>query len=266
MPARNPSSASRSTTVSGRDRQAHGELAQHRSAAASGSTPATASERVAAVARAPRAAQGHLGHPRRPEPAQLDGRGHRHQGLVGADVGGRLLAPDVLLAGAQRGDVGAPALDVDGLAHQAAGQASHVRQRRRRTGRGRARRSRAACRGPGPPPPPRRPPSRRASAGSRRRPGRTPRRAGRRCGRTTAAGLARSSRHPGSWGRRPPRRPAGRPPSAGRVRPVGHAVDQRHVSTRWPVPAAKVASTSRQWGGPRPRPTPPGAPWPRRPG
>ncbi len=50
-----------------------------------------------------------------------DGDHHGNQCLIGADVGGRLFAADVLLAGAERQHEAALAVDVLGLADQAAG-------------------------------------------------------------------------------------------------------------------------------------------------
>src|SRR5207248_1658146 len=85
-----------------------------------------AEQRLACVPGATRAPQRQLTQPARAEPRQLDGEAHRDQRLVGAHVRRRLLPPDVLLARAQRGDVGAPALAVDGLAHEAPGQAPYV--------------------------------------------------------------------------------------------------------------------------------------------
>ena len=62
---------------------------------------------------------------RRPVGAVVDGVHDGHDGeqhLRGADVGGRLLAADVLLAGLQREPVGRAALGVDRDADQPAGQ------------------------------------------------------------------------------------------------------------------------------------------------
>ena len=52
----------------------------------------------------------------RPEPAQVDQPGDRQERLVGRDVRGRLLAPDVLLARLQRQHEAAPAVVIVGLA------------------------------------------------------------------------------------------------------------------------------------------------------
>ena len=57
--------------------------------------------------------------PGRPEPGERREAGEREQRLVRRDVGRRLLAPDVLLARLERQDEGSPAVDVDGLAHDA---------------------------------------------------------------------------------------------------------------------------------------------------
>ena len=63
----------------------------------------------------------------RAEPAQLDRRRHGHQRLVGTDVRGRLLSPDVLLSCTQSRDVGPSPLDVDRLADQATWEPAHLR-------------------------------------------------------------------------------------------------------------------------------------------
>jgi hypothetical protein len=57
----------------------------------------------------------------RPDRGEVDGRGQRAQGLVGADVAGGLLAADVLLAGTQGHDERALAVDVRGHADETAG-------------------------------------------------------------------------------------------------------------------------------------------------
>ncbi len=151
---------------------------------------------VAAVARAARRAQRHLGDARGPEPTQLDRGGHRHQRLVGADVGRRLLAPDVLFSGAQRRDVGASALGVDGLADEATGQTAHVVQVQANSPRyGPPKLERHAEGLPLPHHHVGAPLAGRAQD-ARRTPGRRPRRAAPRCGRTAARAAAMSSRQP----------------------------------------------------------------------
>ena len=67
-----------------------------------------------------------LDDPPAPEPRQVDDAGERVQRLRGADVRGRLLAADVLLAGLQREHEPAPAVDVDGLAGDPPGHAAQV--------------------------------------------------------------------------------------------------------------------------------------------
>jgi len=57
---------------------------------------------------------------------EVDGRGEGHQRFVGADVRGRLLAPDVLLARVEREDVAANALAVAGLARDASARPAYV--------------------------------------------------------------------------------------------------------------------------------------------
>src|ERR1700694_6175555 len=59
-----------------------------------------------------------------PHVGQVDGGGKGAEGVVGANVGGRLLAPDVLFAGLQGEDETAPALAVEGLSDQAGGEAA----------------------------------------------------------------------------------------------------------------------------------------------
>ena len=81
---------------------------------------------MAAIARPARRAQRHFGQAAGSQPAQLDGGGDGHERLVGAHVRGGLLPADVLLPGAQGGDVGTPAFGVDGLPHQPSRQAPHV--------------------------------------------------------------------------------------------------------------------------------------------
>ena len=66
-----------------------------------------------------------LGQAPQSDPAQqreVDGRHQQTQALVGADVRGRPLAPDVLLARREREHEAAPSLAVHGLSDQAAGQ------------------------------------------------------------------------------------------------------------------------------------------------
>ena len=115
-----------------------------------GSTPVDGEQRLAGVARPAGAAQRQLAQTRRAEPRQLDRAAHRDEGLVGADVGRRLLPADVLLAGAQRGHVAGgsvrrrPSRRRDGRAGAGRARAG------RRTGRRRARRTTAACRTAGP--------------------------------------------------------------------------------------------------------------------
>src|SRR5919198_1059097 len=53
-----------------------------------------------------------LANPLRPEPREVDEAGERQQRLVRRDVGGRLLAPDVLLARLQGEDIAALARSV----------------------------------------------------------------------------------------------------------------------------------------------------------
>ena len=64
---------------------------------------------------------GELDDPAPPQPAEVDDPGERVQRLRGADVRGRLLAADVLLAGLQREHEPALAVQVAGLAGDPAG-------------------------------------------------------------------------------------------------------------------------------------------------
>ena len=69
----------------------------------------------------PVGATGDRGEPGGAVPDRIHAGHHREQDLRGADVGGRLLAPDVLLAGLQRQPVCGVAGGVDGDADEAAG-------------------------------------------------------------------------------------------------------------------------------------------------
>ena len=68
---------------------------------------------------------GHLAQALRPDGGQVRGGGQGAERLVGADVAGRLLAADVLLARLQGEDVALAALRVAGRAHQPAGHLPH---------------------------------------------------------------------------------------------------------------------------------------------
>ena len=75
-----------------------------------------------------------LGQAPQPDAAQqreVDGRHQQTQALVGADVGGRALAADVLLARREREHEAAPSLAVHGLSDQAAGQVADEGHARR---------------------------------------------------------------------------------------------------------------------------------------
>ena len=67
-----------------------------------------------------------LDDPAAPEPAQVDDAGERVQRLGGADVRGRLLAADVLLAGLQREHEAAAPVEVGGGARDAPGHPAQV--------------------------------------------------------------------------------------------------------------------------------------------
>src|SRR5260370_34039429 len=68
---------------------------------------------------------GHLAHPIRSHVGHVDARRERAQRVVGADVGGRLLSPDGLLARSKGQVEAAPALLVVSRSDQAAGEAPH---------------------------------------------------------------------------------------------------------------------------------------------
>ena len=188
-----------------------------------GSTPLRASidSRQNRVPRAQRSATSRS--PDGAQPSQLHGGVDRHQGLVGADVRGGLLAPDVLLACPQGGDVGPGPLDVDRLAHQPARQPAHVLLPPRRTARGRGRRSSARSRGPGPRRRRHRPRTPPASAGGPPTPDRPPRPAG-----------PRSRRRSGG----PRRCPRGSPDSSGSRRPA------RPAARRRPAPSTRASAVT----------------------
>ena len=82
--------------------------------------PSSARERLARVVRAREQQLAELDDPAAPEPRQVDDAGERVERLRGADVRGRLLAADVLLARLQRQHEAAPPVDVDGLARRCA--------------------------------------------------------------------------------------------------------------------------------------------------
>ena len=119
-------------------------------ASCSVSTPSSARERLARVVGAREQQLAELDEPRAAEPRQVDDAGERVQRLRGADVRRRLLAADVLLARLQRQHEAAPAVDVDGLARDAAGHPAQVLLASRRRSRTTGRRSRGGCRAAGP--------------------------------------------------------------------------------------------------------------------
>ena len=67
-----------------------------------------------------RAGRGDVAQPVRPDGREVDRRGQREQRLIGADVGGRLLPPDVLLARAHRHHERPLPVEVLGHAHEPA--------------------------------------------------------------------------------------------------------------------------------------------------
>ena len=212
-PARNPSSASRSTTT----RRPAPECARRTPAPpaaspVSGSTPVEAEQAVPAVAGAPGAAQGHLGQARRcpASPAGSAAVTAISVWLVQTLRGG-LLPSDVLLPGPQRGHVGPAALGVDRLADQAAGQPADLVQGAGEQPEVGAAEAQGRAEGLALPHHHVGAPVARATAGCRPTPGRPPRPAARRCGRSRPGPRPGPRGSPGSWGSRP------RPPRAAAV-------------------------------------------------
>ena len=115
-----------------RPRHRDGELLEERRRRVQQSHPVDLREPFGRVGGLRRALPAELGEPRRSEPPEVDRGGDGHQGLVRADVGVGLLAADVLLAGLERQDVAGLAVDVDGLADDAARHPADVVQPRRR--------------------------------------------------------------------------------------------------------------------------------------
>ena len=103
----------------------HGELVEVR--AAVDARHAHVRQGLLQLACRGRSPGGHVAQPVRPEAGQVDGGGKGAQRLVGADVAGSLVAADVLLAGTQRHDVGAAALQVQRAADEATGDLPHQR-------------------------------------------------------------------------------------------------------------------------------------------
>ena len=105
--------------------QAHGELAHHRLLV----QRLDAVERRQCLARVVRALQqqlAELDEPAAAQPGQVDDAGQRVERLGGADVRGRLLAADVLLARLQREHEAAAPVDVARLARDPPGHAPQV--------------------------------------------------------------------------------------------------------------------------------------------
>ncbi len=96
-----------------------------------GETPSIAASALARVRGALHEQLAELDEARAPEPRQVDDAGERVQRLRGADVRGRLLAADVLLARLQREHEAATAVDVDGLPGDPARHPAHVLGARR---------------------------------------------------------------------------------------------------------------------------------------
>ena len=102
-----------------RVRDAHRELVEVWARVESGH--ADRGERRLQLGRAGRPERRHVAQPVRTDGGQVDRGGQREERLVGADVAGRLVAPDVLLAGAHGHDERAPAVEVGGHPDQPAG-------------------------------------------------------------------------------------------------------------------------------------------------
>ena len=110
-----PRSAQRSSTRSDRRIEAQGELARDRRIVQQ-LHPRDRGEPLARVGGAPDQQLAQLAEALAAEPGEVDRRRQRVQRLRGADVVGRLLAADVLLAGLQGEDEAAAAVDVVGFA------------------------------------------------------------------------------------------------------------------------------------------------------
>ena len=208
----------------------------------------------AASSSAARAApeRGDVAQPVRPDRREVDARGERQQRLVRADVAGRLLAPDVLLAGAHRHDERARAVEVGGHARRAGPGSGERAHRSRRGSRGTGRRTAGAIPSGWPSPAAMSAPYSPGGASTASETGSTT--ATNSAPAAWASGRSRPSARAarGSWaGRRRPRRPAGpgrraaararRGPSCrprARPRPAG----SRRPRAR---PAKYVASVSR---------------------
>ena len=118
-----PSSASWSSTASDGRVELDRELAEDRCVEEQ-LDAVDGCERLAGVGRALEHQLAELDDALPAEPAEVDHAGQRVQRLAGADVAGRLLATDVLLAGLQRQHPAAAAVDVGRLTGDAAGHAA----------------------------------------------------------------------------------------------------------------------------------------------
>ena len=105
--------------------QAHGELAHHR-LLVQRLDAVERGQRLARVVRALQQQLAELDEPAAAQPGEVDDAGQRVERLGGADVRGRLLAADVLLARLQREHEAAAPVDVARLARDAPGHAPQV--------------------------------------------------------------------------------------------------------------------------------------------
>ena len=103
----------------------HRELADHR-LLAERLHALDRAQRLARVVRAREQQLPELDDPGAAQPRQVDDGGERVERLRGADVRGRLLAANVLLARLQRQHEPAPPVDVDGLPGDAPGHPTQV--------------------------------------------------------------------------------------------------------------------------------------------
>ena len=168
-PARKPRSMSRRWTVR-RVGDAHRELVEVRP----GMEPLHADRRegVGELGRARRTGRRDVTQPVRADRGEVDRGGQREQGLVGADVAGGLVAPDVLLARAKRHDEGSLAVEVGGHARPADPGSGGPARRSTRGCPDTDRRTAARCRAAGPRPRRYRRHRRRAAPGRRATPAR----------------------------------------------------------------------------------------------
>ena len=125
-----PASSARSSAACGVAAHADHELVEGRSREREREPRRRADPRLG-VLRLGEVALGQAPQPDAAQQREVDGRHQQTQALVGADVRGRPLAADVLLARREREHEAATPLAVDGLTDEAAGQIAHEGHARR---------------------------------------------------------------------------------------------------------------------------------------